>query len=275
MTHGFTSFTVVPAHKRKRWLQRKMELLFSQCSPPPTPEQTWSRHSCFLWSNTQHVIPVGKWRSFVITIVIPHFLGFLQHFTSFGDRLTHNLTLYNTLTKQTSQKPKVLPRHPNWPHLWLQLKKTAWQELVEKLRYYISATRWQQTAWQNSTKQYVTAPHSVKGTHCTRVYQCRTLHWHNFMEATSLHWVILTWRRLDLWWRVGFNLLKTQVQLWASKSVLHFMCHVFHFPAATEEHDFLLSSPDFTGDWRHLIHHTHREQQPQSNPQLCWNPSQL
>lgn len=61
----------------------------------------------FLWRDMQHVIPIGKWRRFVITIVIPHFLFvglvfFFLHFTSFGDRFTHNLTLYNTLTKQIS-----------------------------------------------------------------------------------------------------------------------------------------------------------------------------
>lgn len=83
-----------PECKRKRQLQRKihLELQFSQCLPY-TPEQTWLRHSCFLWRDLQYVMPKWKQGFFAITTVISCFL-FLKCYTCCRDRQTYKLTLY-------------------------------------------------------------------------------------------------------------------------------------------------------------------------------------
>lgn len=92
-----------PAHKRKWQLQRKihLELQFSQCLPH-TPEQTCFRHSCFLWRDLQHIVPVWKQVFFfAITTVISCFL-LLKCSTCCRDRQTYKLTLYRFHRSHTS-----------------------------------------------------------------------------------------------------------------------------------------------------------------------------
>lgn len=72
-THGAAVQLMLPPHRRADLIQTQ---LFSV-------EGHATCYGCF----------------FVVTIVISHFF---QCFTSFGDILTYNLTLYNTLTKWIS-----------------------------------------------------------------------------------------------------------------------------------------------------------------------------
>lgn len=149
---------------------------------------------------------------------------FFQCFTSFGDKLTYNLTLHNTLTQQTWEKPNVLPRHPTSPRLWLQLKKTMTQELSEKLGCYSSAMR----SRQNSTKRPVTATHPAKGTRCSRAapVQDFTLA-PKFYGSNILALEHSQMRKVELVMKGWIWCPKPQVQPWASK--VHFALHVQYF----------------------------------------------
>lgn len=188
---------------------------------------------------------------------------FFQCFTSFADKQTYNLPLHNTLTQETWEKPNVLPRHPTSPRLWLQLKKTMTQELSERLRCYSSARR----SRQNSTKRPVTATHTL---HQSILVQDFTLA-QKCYGSNILALEHSKMRKAELVMKGWIWCPKPQVQPWASK--VHFALHVqyFLFSSCNRGSQRLLSSPDLTDDWRHLIHHTYVKHQAQTNPRLRWS----
>lgn len=71
-------------------------------------------------------------------------------------------------------------------------------------------SRSQWVAQQDSTKQNVTALHSVQGTRCARVWECRASDQQNFLETALLLWNTLKWERQDFLQRSELDLTSSR-----------------------------------------------------------------